>query len=68
MHNALLKVVKLKDRKIKQRTDLAVLKFKGPAVLIELGFISFDKDRDVFVNPQIREEVCKTIADVLQAS
>jgi N-acetylmuramoyl-L-alanine amidase len=68
MQTALLKVLKLKDRKIKQRTDLAVLKFKGPAVLIELGFISFDKDRDAFVNPQMREEVCKTIADVLQAS
>lgn len=65
MQTALLKVMKLKDLKIKQRTDLAVLKFKGPAVLIELGFIAFDKDRDSMLNPQVREEVCKAVADVL---
>lgn len=65
MQTALLKVMNLKDRKIKLRTDLAVLKFKGPAVLIELGFIAFDKDRDTMLNPQIREDVCKAIADVL---
>jgi len=67
MQPTLLKVLKLKDRKIKERTDLAVLKFKGPAVLIELGFIAFDKDRDTMLNPQVREEVCKAIADVLLA-
>jgi N-acetylmuramoyl-L-alanine amidase len=29
------------------------------------GFIAFDKDRDTMLNPQIREDVCKAIADVL---
>jgi N-acetylmuramoyl-L-alanine amidase len=67
MQTALLKILKLKDRKIKLRTDLAVLKFNGPAVLIELGFIAFDKDRDTMLNPQVRESVCAAIADVLQA-
>lgn len=67
MHTALLKVNKLKDRKIKLRTDLAVLRFPGPALLIELGFIAFDKDRDTMLNPQIRESICVAIADVLQA-
>jgi N-acetylmuramoyl-L-alanine amidase len=67
MQTALLKVNKLRDRKIKLRPDLAVLKFPGPALLIELGFIDFDKDRDTMLNPQIRESVCAAIADVLQA-
>ena len=65
MQTAILKVMKLKDRKIKLRTDLAVLKFRGPAVLVELGFIAFDNDRDTILNPQIREQVCITIADSL---
>jgi N-acetylmuramoyl-L-alanine amidase len=36
-------------------------------VLIELGFIAFDKDRDTILNPQVREKVCSAIADVLQS-
>lgn len=68
MQTKLLAINGLKDRKIKLRTDLAVLKFKGPALLIELGFISFDKDRETMLNPQIREKIAVAIADVLQAS
>jgi N-acetylmuramoyl-L-alanine amidase len=67
MQTALLAVLRLRDRKIKLRTDLAVLKFKGPAVLVELGFIAFDKDRDTMLNPQVREHVCATVADILLA-
>ena len=66
MQDALIKVTKLSDRKIKQRTDLAVLKFQGTAILIELGFIANDKDREALLNPQVREQVCTTIADVIQ--
>ena len=68
MQTGLLKVLKLKDRKIKLRTDLAVLKFKKPAVLIELGFIAFDKDRDTMLNPQVREAACAVMADIILAS
>jgi len=67
MQDALIKATKLRDRKIKQRTDLAVLKFDGPAVLVELGFIANDKDRDTMLNAEIRERVCRSIADVLLA-
>jgi N-acetylmuramoyl-L-alanine amidase len=66
--DALIKATKLRDRKIKQRTDLAVLKFDGPAILIELGFIANDKDREILLNPQMRETISETIADVLQSS
>ena len=67
MQTALIKVTKLKDRKIKERTDLAVLKFLGTAILIELGFIANDKDRETLLNPQTREQICITIANVIGA-
>ncbi len=62
---ALLAVTGFKDRDIDKRDDLAVLKFDGIAVLIELGFIAHDSDRDVLLNPQKRQEICETIADVI---
>jgi N-acetylmuramoyl-L-alanine amidase len=61
LQSTLIEVTKLRDRGIKQRSDLAVLKFQGVAVLIELGFIANDKDRETLLNPQIREAVCKAI-------
>lgn len=39
---AMLKGLGLRDRGIKQTGVLAVLKFRGPAVLLELGFIGTD--------------------------
>jgi N-acetylmuramoyl-L-alanine amidase len=62
LQDALVKTTKLRDRKIKKRTDLAVLKFKGRAVLIELGFIANDKDRETLLNAQMRDAICQTIA------
>lgn len=62
LQDALLKTTGLRDRKIKKRTDLAVLKFKGRAVLVELGFIANDKDRDTLLNAQMRNAICETIA------
>ena len=53
------------DRKIKQRTDLAVLKFSGTAVLIEPGFIANDQDREKLLNAQMRDSIVRTIADVV---
>jgi len=68
MQDALIAATKLHDRHIKHRPNLAVLKFDGPAVLVELGFIANDGDRAVFLNPQMREKICVTIADVITAS
>jgi N-acetylmuramoyl-L-alanine amidase len=67
MHDALIRTTGFKPRGPKQRLDLAVLKFDGPAILIELGFISNDRDRTELLNPQVRASLCGTIADVLQA-
>lgn len=68
MQSAILAIIRMKDRGVKQRTDLAVLKFAGPAVLIELGFIANDRDRETLLNPQIRAAICKAIADVALAA
>lgn len=65
LQDALIKVTNMKDRAIKQRADLAVLKFQGTAVLIELGFIANDSDREKLLNSQVRDSICRAIADVV---
>lgn len=64
LQTALIAVTKLRDRTIKQRTDLAVLKFQGVAVLVELGFIANDRDRARLLDAQVREAVVQSIAAV----
>jgi N-acetylmuramoyl-L-alanine amidase len=64
LQDVLIKVTKMRDRKIKQRTDLAVLKFNGVAVLIELGFIANDQDRAKLLNAQMRDAITGTIAKI----
>ena len=64
LQEALVKVTKMKDRKIKQRTDLAVLKFQGLAVLIELGFIANDGDRAKLLDAQMRDAITRKIAEI----
>jgi N-acetylmuramoyl-L-alanine amidase len=64
---AMLTVTGLRDRGLRQRDDLAVLKFAGVAVLLELGFIANDKDRETLLNPQIRQSLCKAVADAVLA-
>jgi N-acetylmuramoyl-L-alanine amidase len=67
LQDTLIKITKMRDRRIKQRTDLAVLKFKGTAVLIELGFIANDKDREKLLDAQMRDSIVHAIADVVTA-
>lgn len=62
IQSGLIGITGLKDRGVKQRTDLAVLKFNGTAVLIELGFIANDTDRKKLLEPQTRGAVCESIA------
>lgn len=61
IQQTLLTITGFKDRGIKKRDDLAVLKFQGPAVLIELGFIANDGDRETLLNPQKRDAICEAI-------
>ena len=44
------------------RDDLAILKFgSGPAVLIELGFLSNEGDRLAIIDPTKQQKVCEAI-------
>jgi N-acetylmuramoyl-L-alanine amidase len=67
LQTALVKATGLKDRGIKERPELAVLKFTGPAALIELGFIANDGDREKLLDAQVRDTIAGKIADVLLA-
>jgi len=65
----LLAVTGFKDHGNDKRTNLAVLKFKpGPAVLIELGFITNDGDRNFLLKGENRDAICKAIFDVVTGS
>jgi N-acetylmuramoyl-L-alanine amidase len=67
LQKALLAITGFKDRGIKIREDLAVLNFEGPSVLIELGFIANDGNRETLLNPQKRCAICNAIAEVTVA-
>jgi N-acetylmuramoyl-L-alanine amidase len=65
LRNALCDVTTLKRMSNQKRTDLAVLKFDGPAVLIELGFIGNNGDRETLLNSATCRPVCERIAQVV---
>lgn len=67
LQTALVNATGLKDRGIKERSELAVLKFTGRAALIELGFIANDGDREKLLDAQVRDAIAGKIADVLLA-
>ena len=57
-----------RNRGVKQRLDLAVLKFApGPAVLIELGFINNTQEREWLLVRENRIAVCRTILIALRS-
>ena len=62
---ALVNATGLTNRGIKVRSELAVLKFDGPAILIELGFISNTTDRASLIHPGKRHMACEAIAKAL---
>ena len=62
----LLTVTGFNDHGNDRRTDLAVLRFNlGPAILIELGFISNDNDRNFLIQGANRDAICQAIFDVV---
>jgi N-acetylmuramoyl-L-alanine amidase len=66
IQKALVAATGFNDRGTKERTDLAVLKFKpGAAVLIELGFISNDGDRNFLLDGANRDRICAAIVKAL---
>lgn len=65
IQNALLAGLQLRDRGVKQRTDLAVLNFTGQAALIELGFIKNAGDVERFTDPDVIKQTCRLIAEAV---
>ena len=68
LQKKLLQVTGFNDHGNDQRLDLAVLKFSaGPAVLIEIGFITNDADRTFILSSANRDAICKAIFEVVTA-
>jgi len=67
MHDGLVDVTGLRPRGTPRRNNLAVLRFDGPAILIELGFITNTRDRTELLSPETRARVCAKIADIVIA-
>lgn len=67
MQAAVVGALGLRDRGVKQRPGLAVLKFNGPCALIELGFLSNPFDRSVLLAAGAREHVAEQVCHALAA-
>lgn len=65
MQKALVEATGFRNRGVIERTNLAVLKFDGQAILLELGFISNDAELTKMLDPALREKVCQAMADVV---
>lgn len=67
VQGALVRTLGLRDRGVKLRDDLAVLKYEKPAILVELGFISNTAtDLPVLLRPDTPARVAVAIAEALQ--
>ncbi len=67
VHAAALEATGLPDRGIKpewqsQHPRLAVLAFRGPACLVELGFLDNDRDRKVLLSREVRLAFARGLA------
>lgn len=65
LRDAVVQASGIKARKTLKRTNLAVLRFDGPAALIELGFLANDRDREALLNPGVRQAICERVADAV---
>lgn len=54
-----------RDRGVKQRDDLAILRFERPAVLVELGFLTHSIERQMLTDPHVQRAAAVAIADGL---
>lgn len=64
VHNKLMGVLKLANRGIKRRDNLAILRFSGKACLIELGFIKSTNDLLRFTSFPLVQHACREIASL----
>lgn len=68
LQRAVVQETGFRDRGVKRRTDLWIVKYKGgPSVLVELGFISNDRDREWLLERENRIKVCRALASAISA-
>jgi N-acetylmuramoyl-L-alanine amidase len=64
-----MKSIETNDRKINDRTDLAVLKFaKMPSVIVEMGFLSNKKDVELLKTDEFRLKAATALAEGIKRS
>ena len=54
-----------RDRGIKQRDGLAILRYERPAILVELGFLTHGIERRALCEPKVQRAAAVAIADGL---
>ncbi len=68
IHDALIKRTGLKDRSIRDRSGLAVLRHsRVPAVLLECGYLDNSADRKLLLDERFRKKFASAVADGLKA-
>lgn len=66
VQTSLLKTLGSKDRKLRERPDLVVLKYtKMPAALAEIAFLTNAVDRSKLQNPEYRQKVAQALCDAV---
>lgn len=55
-----------RDRGIKIRSNLAILKYERAAILVELAFLSHDGDRAILTDPERQRAAAGAIADGIE--
>ncbi|MGE3596626.1 MAG: N-acetylmuramoyl-L-alanine amidase [Dehalococcoidia bacterium] len=52
----------VRDRGAKHRQDLAILRYERPAILVELAFLSNERERHILTDPHCQREAAVAIA------
>jgi len=64
----LVKATGFRNRRVQQRRKLAVLKFsRGPAILIEFGFISNKREREWLLQRKNRIKACQAVVRAIKS-
>lgn len=64
----LVKATGMRNRGAKLRTDLAILKYERPAIMVEPGFLSNAADRARLIDPDFHRQVARAVCNGLAES
>lgn len=69
IQDSLIGILDSKDRGIRERTDLVVLKYtKMPAALAEVAFLTNQGDRNKLLTPEFRQKAAQALCDAVVKS